>query len=598
MHHRKIIRSFVKYIMPKYIMIILTSISLVWGQCEDGEVELWEECYSIAFTYELDLSEQGLSGNLPADISLLSNLMFLDLSYNQIEGEIPEELGSLTNLLGLDLSNNVLSGSIPGELGSLTSLMTLNVSENQLTGSLPPELGYLTGLVDLSLFSNELSGELPSELGDLVYLSEFIAHDNQLTGSIPEQFGSLESLNYLYLHNNLLTGEIPGSICDVNLDWSDPNNFNVDGNQLCPPYPDCLSQYVGYQDIVECPGVYELWGGLYYAEGVVELDLSESELEGPIPSVIGNFINLTFLDLSNNQISGSIPDEIGNLTSLGHLDLSFNDLTGSIPASIGGLTMLTELRLYANSLSGALPTEIGNLNALQYLNVFNNDLSGVIPSEIGNLEELHSLYMHQNEFEGSLPDEFYELTELVQLYLNNNQFSGSISPNIGGFQSLERLRMQNNNFSGELSEEICDLPLQWDDPAAFNITNNNFCAPYPYCIDGYEGNQDTTSCGEDVYIQSEIEPMTFNIERSYPNPFNPYTVVTYTIPYNVKVQIYISDIVGRRVVTLVNGNQDRGRKNIKWDGRNSYGRSVSAGVYYCTLLTDQFIKTHKLVLLK
>ena len=92
--------------------------------------------------------------------------------------------------------------------------------------------------------------------------------------------------------------------------------------------------------------------------------------------------------------------------------------------------------------------------------------------------------------------------------------------------------------------------------------------------------------------------MTFNIERSYPNPFNPYTVVTYTIPYNVKVQIYISDIMGRRVVTLVNGNQDRGRKNIKWDGRNSYGRFVSAGVYYCTLLTDQFIKTHKLVLLK
>ena len=131
MYHRKIIRSFVKYVMSKYIMTILTSISLIWGQCADGEVELWEDCYSIDFTYELDLSEQGLSGNLPADISLLSNLMFLDLSYNQIEGEIPDELGSLTNLLGLDLSNNAFSGSIPGELGSLTSLMTLNVSENQ-----------------------------------------------------------------------------------------------------------------------------------------------------------------------------------------------------------------------------------------------------------------------------------------------------------------------------------------------------------------------------------------------------------------------------------------------------------------------------------
>ena len=197
MHHRKIIRSFVKYIMSKYIMIILTSISLVWGQCEDGEVELWEECYSIAFTYELDLSEQELSGNVPTDLSLLSNLMFLDLSYNQLEGEIPNELGSLTNLLGLDLGNNMLSGSIPGELGSLTSLMTLNLSENQLSGPIPPELGSLTGLVDLYLFSNELSGELPAEIGDLIYLSEFIAYDNQLTGSLPEQFGNLESLIWM-----------------------------------------------------------------------------------------------------------------------------------------------------------------------------------------------------------------------------------------------------------------------------------------------------------------------------------------------------------------------------------------------------------------
>ena len=405
-------------------------------------------------------------------------------------------------------------------------------------------------------------------------------------------------MNYLYLQNNLLTGEVPGSICDVNLDWSDPNNFNVDGNQLCPPYPDCLSPYVGYQNIVECPGVYDLWGGLYYAEGLVELDLSESELEGPIPSEIGNFINLTSLDLSNNQISGSIPDEIGYLTSLEYLDLSFNQLTGSIPASVGDLTMLTVLRLYVNSLSGALPAEIGNLNGLEYLNVFNNDLSGQIPSEIGNLEDLHSLYMHQNEFEGSLPDQFYQLTGLVQLYLNSNQFSGTISSELGGFQSLERLRMQNNSFSGDLPEDICALQLQWDDPTSFNITNNNFCAPYPSCIVGYEGDQDTTSCGEEVSISIDTEPMRFNIDRSYPNPFNPYTTVSYTIPYNVKVEMYISDIMGRRIVTLVNGKQDKGRKNVRWDGKNSNGRSVSAGVYYCTLSTDQFVKTHKLILLK
>ena len=111
MYHRKILSSLVNYLMLKYIMIILINSAMLWGQCDDGEVALWEECYSIDFTYELDLSEQELSGNLPAEISLLSNLMFLDLSFNELGGDIPVELGSLTNLLGLDLSNNMFSGS-------------------------------------------------------------------------------------------------------------------------------------------------------------------------------------------------------------------------------------------------------------------------------------------------------------------------------------------------------------------------------------------------------------------------------------------------------------------------------------------------------
>jgi hypothetical protein len=36
------------------------------------------------------------------------------------------------------------------------------------------------------------------------------------------------------------------------MNWSDPNNFNISENQLCPPYPDCIEAYTGEQDTSAC----------------------------------------------------------------------------------------------------------------------------------------------------------------------------------------------------------------------------------------------------------------------------------------------------------------------------------------------------------
>ena len=36
------------------------------------------------------------------------------------------------------------------------------------------------------------------------------------------------------------------------MNWSNPNNFNIYENQLCPPYPECVEDYVGGQDAAEC----------------------------------------------------------------------------------------------------------------------------------------------------------------------------------------------------------------------------------------------------------------------------------------------------------------------------------------------------------
>ncbi len=63
-----------------------------------------------------------------------------------------------------------------------------------------------------------------------------------LTGEIPPEIGNLTNVNWLWLNDNQLSGEIPVEIC--NQGDSSPNLSN---NQLCPPYPECIEDYVGEQ---------------------------------------------------------------------------------------------------------------------------------------------------------------------------------------------------------------------------------------------------------------------------------------------------------------------------------------------------------------
>ena len=161
-------------------------------------VELWGEYYSLQTTY-LDLKSNQLTGEIPPEIGKLTNLIYLDLGSNQLTGEIPTEIGKLTNLTGLLLYDNELTGVIPSEIGNLTNLIYLMLSSNEFSGSIPPEIGNLANLQGLNLHSNQLSGLIPDE------------------------------------------------IC--NQGASSPSLSN---NQLCPPYPSCVEDYVGSQDTSNC----------------------------------------------------------------------------------------------------------------------------------------------------------------------------------------------------------------------------------------------------------------------------------------------------------------------------------------------------------
>ncbi|MBT4370749.1 MAG: hypothetical protein HOD18_09370 [Candidatus Marinimicrobia bacterium] len=232
----------------KYYQLVVEDI---WGiqsksniEIGDYEIKLWGEHYSIVNTLELNLIENQLTGNIPPEIGILTNLTGLFLSYNYLRGEIPSEIGNLINLTELHLGHNGLQGEIPQEIGNLVNLTHLSLWDNELTGSIPPEIGNLSKLTYLSLWDNELTGSIPREIGNLVNLTYLGLFNNELTGGIPSEIWELKNMEFFRLENNQLINDIPESLCELDFNWSNTTFFNISNNQFSPPYPECVKEYI------------------------------------------------------------------------------------------------------------------------------------------------------------------------------------------------------------------------------------------------------------------------------------------------------------------------------------------------------------------
>ncbi|HIA80069.1 MAG TPA: T9SS type A sorting domain-containing protein [Candidatus Marinimicrobia bacterium] len=93
-------------------------------------------------------------------------------------------------------------------------------------------------------------------------------------------------------------------------------------------------------------------------------------------------------------------------------------------------------------------------------------------------------------------------------------------------------------------------------------------------------------------------PVEYTLHQNYPNPFNPVTTILYDLPENGFTEVVIYDIMGREVTTLIRNEKTAGYHSIVWDGRNSHGRIVGAGMYFYQVRSGSFIKTRKMLLLK
>ncbi len=149
----------------------------------------------------LNLSFNKLRGKLNNSLVTLSSLEELNLSANRFSGNLPNWFDSLPNLRSISLYNNQFSGSIPGSIFNTPKLQDLTLTDNNLSGVIPTTLQNANSLVDLFLSTNQLSGPIP-DITNLTKLRSFYAPKNQLSGKIPFSLSNSSSIQYLNLIEN------------------------------------------------------------------------------------------------------------------------------------------------------------------------------------------------------------------------------------------------------------------------------------------------------------------------------------------------------------------------------------------------------------
>ena len=93
-------------------------------------------------------------------------------------------------------------------------------------------------------------------------------------------------------------------------------------------------------------------------------------------------------------------------------------------------------------------------------------------------------------------------------------------------------------------------------------------------------------------------PAKFTLSGNYPNPFNPTTNISYSIPTDGNVELIVYNIRGQKVKKLVKGTQPAGVYNVTWNGKDENGWSVSSGVYFYKLRSSGKTAVKKMLLLK
>ncbi len=93
-------------------------------------------------------------------------------------------------------------------------------------------------------------------------------------------------------------------------------------------------------------------------------------------------------------------------------------------------------------------------------------------------------------------------------------------------------------------------------------------------------------------------PNSYSLKQNFPNPFNPATTISFSLPEATTVSLEIFNVLGQKIKTLINSDYPAGQHETVWDGTDETGSKVASGIYLYRLKTDQFSHAKSMVLMK
>ena len=107
------------------------------------------------------------------------------------------------------------------------------------------------------------------------------------------------------------------------------------------------------------------------------------------------------------------------------------------------------------------------------------------------------------------------------------------------------------------------------------------------------------AAGAFVSVEDEVAvPLTTKLNKNYPNPFNPQTTISYVLQQKKHVTIDVYNILGQKIITLVDEEKNPGRHQVVWDGSNDKGSKVASGIYLYRMITPEYRESKKMLYLK
>ncbi len=143
----------------------------------------------------------------------------------------------------------------------------------------------------------------------------------------------------------------------------------------------------------------------------------------------------------------------------------------------------------------------------------------------------------------------------------------------------------------------------WTAPAAET-------GPVTFYVAGNAANNSSTFVGDRIYAASfvfpEFDPQVavgdelpvVRLLGNYPNPFNPRTVIAFSLPREQHVNLDVFTIDGRRVTTLVAGSRAAGTHEVTWDGSDHAGRAQPSGAYVYVMRAGETREVGRMTLVR